>query len=317
MIDKSLLEPIENAAIDAARQAGALVASRFGGILEVSSKGKEPGKELVSDVDRASQRLIKSLTVDRFPGHMLLGEEDPPETEPPAADFIWAVDPIDGTTNFVNGLPLHAVSIGVLYKGAPVVGAIWVPWPSNGSSGAVIHGRLGGGSWFSDGPAATRPPRRLAISDAEGAPAPRTGRLSAIPGGLRYAYHVGRDLRRNIGEPRVSGSTAYETAMVATGVVQFALSGGGSRVWDYAATSLVVKEAGGDVFALNSAHRWARFDGWLPFANDTATSVRLRKWSGPMLMSTPRRAAFLVDNLRPRRRPLSALLLALLRKPKG
>lgn len=297
----SLLAEIEQAAVSAAWQAGNLVSERFGGVLDVRSKGKKAGEDLVTDVDSASQRLIKSLTVDKFPGHMLLGEEDAPDSDPVAADFVWAVDPIDGTTNFVNGLPLHAVSAGVLFRGTPVVGAIWVPWPVNGGQGAVIHARQNGGAIFATKAHPDATGRTLTISDAESEIAPKTGRLSAIPGGLRYGYHVGSKLRKGIGEPRVSGSTAYETAMVATGVVQFSVSGSGSHVWDYAASSVIVKEAGGEVYIIGKGNKWEPFNGWLPYANDTETSAKLRKWSGPLLMSTPRRAAFLAQQLRPRR----------------
>lgn len=295
-IDPGLLVSIEQAAIDAVRQAGALVARRFGGPLEVSSKSQEEGKELVTDVDRASQRLIASLTVDRFPGHMLLGEEDAPDDPPPAADFVWAVDPIDGTTNFVNGLPLHAVSVGVLHRGRPVAGAIWVPWPSDAGTGAVLHARVSGGAWCNG--------RRLQIKDPDGDGAPKSGRLSGIPGGFRWAYRVGKPLRRSIGEPRVSGSTTFETAMVATGVMQFTVSGP-SFVWDYAASALLAAEAGGTVLMLGRDGRWRALEGWgAPYANDAATSKRLREWRGPLIMASPKVAAFLAANLRPRRPPV-------------
>jgi myo-inositol-1(or 4)-monophosphatase len=228
---------------------------------------------------------------------MLLGEEDAPEKDPPAADYVWAVDPVDGTTNFVNGLPVHAVSVCALFRGRPVAGAVWVPWPRNGMPGGLLHARAGGGAWF-DG-------RRLELQDPDNDGAPVAGRLSGLPGGLRWSYRVGKPLRRSIGEPRVSGSTAYETAMVAAGVMQFSVSGAGSHVWDYAATSLLVREAGGAVFAPDRNGEWALFEGWdSPYANDPETSGRLRAWTGPMIMGAPRTAAFLAVNLRPRRPPV-------------
>lgn len=297
--DDALLARLEQAAIDAARQAGAFVASRFGGAIEVSNKGKIAGADLVTDVDRASQRLIESLTVEKFPGHMLLGEEDAPKDPPPAADWVWAVDPIDGTTNFVNGLPLHAVSVAVLHRGKPVAGAVWAPWPAEGGAGGIFHARIGGGAWFTPAAVHDGGGRRLEIKQPEGDGAPITGRLSGLPGGLSWAYHVGKPLQKGIGEPRVSGSTAYETAMVAAGVMQFSVSGSGSHVWDYAATSLLVLEAGGAVFLQDGKRGWARFDGWRqPYTNVPETMTALRDWAGPVIMSSPRTAAFLVANLR-------------------
>ena len=299
--EDALLVRLEHAAVDAARQAGVLVARRFGGALEVSDKGKVSGADLVTDVDRASQKLIESLTVGRFPGHMLLGEEDAPKDAPPAADWVWAVDPIDGTTNFVNGLPVHAVSVAVLHRGKPVAGAVWAPWPAEGGAGGIFHARIGGGAWFIPAAEQGRGGRRLEIKQPEGDGAPRTGRLSGLPGGLSWAYHVGKPLQKGIGEPRVSGSTAYETAMVAAGVMQFSVSGSGSHVWDYAATSLLVLEAGGAVFLPDGKGAWTRFEGWRqPYSNEPETMTALRNWTGPVVMSSPKTAAFLVANLRPR-----------------
>jgi hypothetical protein len=118
-----------------------------------------------------------------------------------------------------------------------------------------------------------------------------------------------------VGELRVSGSTAYETAMVATGVMQFSLSGSASRVWDYSATSLLVREAGGAAYVLDGKGGWSLFEGWTDgYDNTAATSKRLREWSGPMIMGAPKTAAFLAANLRPRGRPIVRRLLAKAKK---
>ncbi|MEX0763480.1 MAG: inositol monophosphatase [Dehalococcoidia bacterium] len=293
--DEDTLAQVEAAAVDAATQAGAMVADRFGGMLEVSSKGSVEGKDLVTDVDRASQNIIAEIMHSRFPDHMLLGEEEAPENEPPAKDFIWAVDPIDGTTNFVNNLPMHAVSIGVLHRGRPVAAAVWLPWPSK-TGFALLHGHLGGGAWL-DG-------RRLKIEEPEGDATPKPGRLSALPGSLPYAYDIGRPLMSALGEPRVSGSTAYETALVAAGVMQYGISGP-AWVWDFAATTLLIREAGGVALALDSNRQWAPLTQWGgPYTNDTETSTRIRRWNGPVISGPPGVASFIAANLRPRQRSL-------------
>ncbi|TDI89430.1 MAG: inositol monophosphatase, partial [Chloroflexi bacterium] len=80
---------MEQSVTRAAREAGKFVASRFEGVLEVSTKGGIPGKDLVTDVDEASQKLIAEIMAETCPSHMLLGEEDPPDEEPAAADWIW------------------------------------------------------------------------------------------------------------------------------------------------------------------------------------------------------------------------------------
>ena len=137
-----LLIALHETACAAAKNAGVMVAERFGGPLEVESK---VDKTLVTDVDKASQQVITETITARFPDHMVLGEEDEHDNEPPATDFVWAVDPVDGTTNYVNGMPVHAVSVAVLYRGAPVAAAVWVP------------GRRKAGSAFSTGTVAEGP----------------------------------------------------------------------------------------------------------------------------------------------------------------
>lgn len=98
-------------------------------------KTKFNPKDLLTEVDGQCQAVIEKVVSKQFPGHALLGEEN---VEPGAeastvalsdalggegkADWLWIVDPIDGTTNFVHGMPLSAVSIGVAYRGQVVVG---------------------------------------------------------------------------------------------------------------------------------------------------------------------------------------------------
>ena len=146
--DETLVE-IESFAVEVVNAAGKLVSGRFDGIMDVESKDGN-GANPVTDVDRASQALMAEMVGRRFPDHMVLGEEDAPEEEPPAVDYIWCVDPIDGTTNYVNGHPLYAVSVGVLSRGEPVAAAVWIPWPIDGAN-EVFHARQGGGAWLGDG----------------------------------------------------------------------------------------------------------------------------------------------------------------------
>ena len=61
----------------------------------------------------------------RFPDHGIIGEEVS-ESADPDCEYVWVVDPIDGTSNFVNGFPLFASSIGVLHQGRPIIGAVWL-----------------------------------------------------------------------------------------------------------------------------------------------------------------------------------------------
>ena len=301
---KELLVTLHETACAAAKNAGEMVAERFGGPLEVASK---VDKTLVTDVDKASQQVIADTIAARFPDHMVLGEEDEHENEPPATDFVWAVDPVDGTTNYVNGMPVHAVSVAVLYRGAPVAAAVWVPWPSK-SGFCLFHGYLNGGSWRDDDPMKVRP------AGENGAPV--TGRLAGVPFGLSFQYQIGKPLRAAYGDPRSYGCAAYEVCMVAAGTMQYSVTGP-AKIWDFAAGSLLVSEAGGSVLALNDKGDWAPLTGWgAPFARDAATSRRMRAWHGAILCGPPETTAFLAANMKPRRRPLHRRLIRRIKRPK-
>ena len=146
-VDDTTLKAAEELAVRAVKEAGAFISERFGGPMEVMQKAEREGVDIVTDVDKASQQLIVGLIEEQFPEHQILGEEDPPDEEPPAKDFVWAIDPIDGTKNFVNGSPVHAVSVGLLHRGVPVAGAIWTPWPGDRGF-ALAHARTGSGTWL-------------------------------------------------------------------------------------------------------------------------------------------------------------------------
>ncbi len=291
-LSPDLLIALHDTACVAANNAGSMVAARFGGPLEVSSK---VDTTLVTDVDKNSQQVIADTITAQFPDHMVLGEEDENENEPPATDFVWAVDPVDGTTNYVNGVPVHAVSVAALYRGAPVAAAVWVPWPSRGGS-CLFHGYLNGGAWRDN------EPMNVVPAGENGAPV--TGRLTGVPAGASYLYRIDKPLMSAPGDPRTFGCAAYEVCMVAAGMMQFSITGP-AKIWDFAAGALLVTEAGGSVYALNEKGDWAPLTGWgAPYARDAATSRRMRAWHGAVICGPPQTAAFVAANLRPRKRPL-------------
>ncbi|MBT5319377.1 MAG: hypothetical protein HOL45_05670 [Chloroflexi bacterium] len=296
--DDATLAEVEQFAVEVVTAAGKLVSARFGGELDVESKDGN-GANPVTDVDRASQALIAEMVEARFPDHMVLGEEDAPENEPDARDFIWCVDPIDGTTNFVNGHPVYAVSVAVLHRGQPVVGAVWIPWPTEGGF-ELMHGRKGGGAWIGD--------RKLSVKKPTGNEPhrPKRGWLSTIPGSLRFMFKVKRGMRGNFGEPRTTGSAVYELAMVARGVLQYAVTGAVFS-WDLAAGTLLVSEAGGIVLTPAGpndqvAGDWALMDDFAPgFKNDQETTKAIRARRRVVLVGAPEVVWFVAEHLKRRR----------------
>ena len=302
VIPDSELEHIEASVVRAAGEAGALVSSRFGGVLEITNKGDKPGKDLVTDVDKASQKLIADIMAETCPDHMLLGEENPPDEEPKAADWLWIVDPIDGTTNFVNSSLIFAVSVAALHCGVPVAAAMWIPW-SNDDGYLLMHARRGNGAWIGDA--------KMSVSTPSESGVPVAGLHSAIPRWFRRAFDVQKPLVGNMGELRDGGSSCYEQFMVAKGSMQYSITGF-AFIWDFAAGTLLTREAGGKVLALDSNRRFTEFWGWgSDYANDSATYGRIRKWKGLVLSGAPETVDFIADNLRPKRASLFGKLKSL------
>jgi myo-inositol-1(or 4)-monophosphatase len=126
------------------REAGRVAAGQFAGrdSLSVTRKGTQ---DLVSEADRACEELIVSRLSEAFPNDGYLGEEGGARNL--GASAIWVIDPIDGTHNFLTGIPLWCLSIGCVMDGEAVLGTIYHP-----SSDELFHARKGGGAFVNDTP---------------------------------------------------------------------------------------------------------------------------------------------------------------------
>jgi myo-inositol-1(or 4)-monophosphatase len=129
------LDEILRVASDAAKAAGTLMRARAG--VTVVDKTKASSQDLVTEIDRQCQQIIEDAVTSNFPSHHMLGEESVPAGADASAraiqealskEWLWVVDPIDGTTNFVQGIPCSVVSIGVAHNAEVVVGVIYEPY---------------------------------------------------------------------------------------------------------------------------------------------------------------------------------------------
>jgi myo-inositol-1(or 4)-monophosphatase len=236
MVDAAPHDP--EFAVDLERSAHAIAAEAGVAILDalereivVSYKDTPSGKRApvdpVSDIDQAVEELIRERVETRYPDHAFLGEETV-DTFLPGARFTWAVDPIDGTQNFVNGVPFYSCSIGVFEGPTPVAGAIWGVATHLGRPG-VYHAHRGGELRF------------------DGEPIANNGRASS--GRLRSiaATPMGSQRRAAGWDYRSLGSTALEGALVAAGALAGALNPD-PHVWDIAASAVLVEAAGHEVW---------------------------------------------------------------------
>jgi myo-inositol-1(or 4)-monophosphatase len=255
------LSEIEETALELARLAGAEIQSALGRTLAVRYKKSDGGttafRDPVSEVDHAVEALIRARLAERFPGHAIVGEEVDAEPRP-EHDFLWALDPVDGTANFVNGFPLFAASLGVLHQGRPLVGALWCS-TSHALRAGVYHARAGGRLRFEGEPLALEPNRAVRRHLA--------GEPWTSPGGA-----LPWDTRK-------TGSAAIECAFVAAGLLRVARFGR-PHVWDVAGGVALVRAAGGEV-RTRTPHGWVRLERF------EAADSPLRQWRQPVILGEP------------------------------
>ncbi len=109
-------------AIAAAKAGGEVLLKYFNSSLSVQYKG---AIDPVTIADKSSQKTIVKLLKSKFPGHIVIGEEGPRQTA--CSDHCWIIDPLDGTVNFIHGVPFFSVSISLLENGKVITGVIYAP----------------------------------------------------------------------------------------------------------------------------------------------------------------------------------------------
>ncbi len=298
--DDSLLARIESHAKNMAREAGAILSKYFGKgkSLDIEYKD-ERERDPVTNADKESQEFLAKAITEEFPDHGILGEEneDKEQEESPAPDFVWVLDPLDGTKNFMGGLPIYACSIGVMHKGVPVAAAMFLPWPAE-AGGVVLHARKGGGAFADDEP--------ISVFKSD---EPKGNRLITLPGYFGMTHSFQKPMRDKVGELRVTGSIAYEMAMTATGVLQYSITTG-PRLWDAAGGVMLVMEAGGLVMrghrtkrplGLTPVTKWEPMESLVPSWQSGKTTMKeLRKWVAPLTLGSPEVVRYVTANMRNR-----------------
>src|SRR5512138_2470464 len=233
-----------------AREAGALLHDKFKQRIGFTYKGDA---DLVTEADRAAEKLITDRIRKEFPGHDLYGEEGTRTNT--GSDYRWYIDPLDGTTNFAHGFPVFCVSVGLQFKGERVAGVLFDP-----TRDELFAAERGSGTYLNG--------TRVSVSKVNNLAECLTG--TGFPSHKRhknpniYFYH---QITLRTHGVRRAGSAALDLANVACGRYdgfwEFNLN-----PWDTAAGVLIVQEAGGTV---------TRFDGspWRIESDETLASNTL------------------------------------------
>ena len=265
MTEQYTMSPL-TAAEDAVRAGMTVVAEwrRSGGDLGIRRVSETPGDEFVTAVDHASEEAIRAALHRATPGIPVVGEL---HAEAEVDDeLVWVVDPVDGTTNLVNGDPFVSVTVALLESGQPIVGATGCPF-----TGELWSAMSGQGAHDSNG----------IILDIRARATSRTIALDPKTPSTSYAEtwrEAVKRLESAYFDVRPLASIALELAHVANGDFDGFVALGqpaGSSILDFAAGILLIREAGGDVIGLDG-----RSDAWTSeavLAGNAETLERLRE----------------------------------------
>jgi myo-inositol-1(or 4)-monophosphatase len=223
------MHPILTIAVRAARKAGSIInrASLAGGV-KVRSKR---ANDFVTQVDQAAEEAIIDTVRKAYPEHGFLAEESGASDE--KAEYVWIIDPLDGTTNFIHGFPQYCVSIGVRHRGSMAHAVVYDP-----NRNELFTASKGSGAFLND--------RRIRVTGitklgealvGTGFPFKELTRLDLYTRQLQSMMKTSSGVRR-------AGAAALDLAYVACGRLD-AFWELGLAPWDMAAGALLIQEAGG------------------------------------------------------------------------
>jgi myo-inositol-1(or 4)-monophosphatase len=226
------LHPMLNIAVKAARAAGNLINRASLDVERVQISAKSPN-DFVTEVDKAAEKIIIDMLLQAYPGHGILAEESGSSEGAQDSEYVWIIDPLDGTTNFIHGLPIYAVSIALAFKGQVQQAVVYDPTRND-----LFFASKGRGAFLND--------KRLRVS--------RRIRFNEALIGTGFPFRRGDDfagymkmiepIMKSCAGLRRPGAASLDLCYVAAGYYDgfFEI---GLQPWDMAAASLIITEAGG------------------------------------------------------------------------
>jgi myo-inositol-1(or 4)-monophosphatase len=224
------LDQLLKIALRAAHEAGDLIGRNFQNLQndDIQSKGKN---DFVTRVDWEAETIIKSAISQNFPEHRILAEETGYSVQ--TSEYLWVIDPLDGTTNFIRGIPHFAISMALLRNGTVILGLIYDPLFRE-----CFHAALGQGAFLNNA--------RIAVS--------HTGKMSSALGSTGFPFKAPQFLEQYTSvfkimmsqcqDLRRCGSAALDLAYTACGRYDFFWEAH-LLPWDFMAGKLLIAEAGG------------------------------------------------------------------------
>ena len=217
-----------NTAIEASKEAGKILMEKRGLVNNINVKDDS---SLVSEVDIACEEKIRKIIGSKYPNHGFLGEEEGITNED--SEYLWIIDPLDGTHNYIYGSHLFGVSIALAHNKEIVLGVVFFPvinqlFTSEKDKGSFLNGK------------------RLKVKEKELNKSFVSFSSKYFSSDSEKRQKVGKELLEQSFETRITGCASYNIINVATNLFGAWLSPR-TKIWDIAAGKLVVEEAGGIV----------------------------------------------------------------------
>lgn len=227
-------------AVETATRAGELLAGSYERVERIDRKSR---RDVVTEVDYASEKLVLDAIRQRYPNDAILAEEsghhERLDEREAASGRIWVIDPLDGTVNYANGIPYFCISVGMVADGRPALGVVLDPlrddcYVATADGEARLNGEV------------------VTASDKEDLGDYVVSLAIIGRGGIGRERKIGRQIRI----PRRMGSAALAFAYVASGRFDAFVQNGGLSLWDVAAAGLIAERAGAKVSDLHGGEWW-------------------------------------------------------------
>ncbi len=217
---------------EAAREAGILLSENFKKNNKIERKAD---KSLVTDIDKRAEAMIAGIIKSNWPDHNIVGEESGMSQN--GGDFTWVIDPIDGTHNFIRGMELFGISIGILKGQEFVGGVIYIPCED-----ALYSAELGSGAYKNNS--------RISVSSITSPDECTLLFDSGFKSGAERKIEIFQEIAPKVFNVRMFGASIRNLTYIAEGIADVLLELD-DNIWDYAAGVVILKEAGGRVTDLD------------------------------------------------------------------
>lgn len=242
-------------ALETAEKAGIIALKHFRRANRISMKSKQ---DIVTTADKEVEKLVMKEIESRFPQHGILAEESGKHQG--SSDYLWVIDPIDGTVNFAAGLPFFAISIGLAYKEKPILGVVYDPFHNE-----FIYAEKGKGAFLNG--------KRVRVGNEK----ELINCVVETDLGHKRSKHIVKRVKALLPVTRavrLLGCASLGLAYVALDRGQ-AYVHNDTQPWDVAAAYIVIKEAGGEVINFKG-EPWQLYDRAVIASNKTLSGKLLR-----------------------------------------